>query len=453
MSTPNCPLKDTQNHLMFVYPFYGLGTTHPAFDLGVNAMMDYTKGMKLDYSLREPWHMTVYPEPNDHPDTLGTSTYKVQVPDLRTRPRPAPTTIQGPALTPEELKRRDDEWRKKILDANLAEEKRTPADCKEYGAGFHPHMGMQTIRPLTEDMWVRGIGPGHRYHGRCVTPNPGGREWWEISEAIKGLNIEVLEREVRRSTQFEPPIPTGFGARAKFNQPGRQQPVRKAPLRGGDTIDEWDWVYTPIEGCRYCGDDRHETSGCELMQLHRDKAIIQCLNCQGSGHFLRDCMNLPKFNDLDTRARKMQVYAHTEHWRRTLHEQHTKFAALGGVDNYPPLTDGKGDPSVAFSWLDCPNCTPEGHWDRFREVMKNSRWQFKDLDEHKDDVTRHWEHPLWLFIYDMCPVIWSVMHRENPHLVLHFINPTNSVAVDAFWRMTMKAMGWDAPDLPDGTTV
>jgi hypothetical protein len=42
------------------------------------------------------------------------------------------------------------------------------------------------------------------------------------------------------------------------------------------------------------------------------------------------------------------------------------------------------------------------------------------------------------------------MHKDEPHRCWAIFNPLGSVAVDAFWRTAMAAMGWDAPDLPNG---
>src|SRR6202030_2322827 len=122
---------------------------------------------------------------------------------------------------------------------------------------------MPTPQPMVESMWTPPIGPGHPYDGRNALPSARAREWDEIATAIKLLNLNYDARQRRagfhrnynQQQYWEPPIPTGFGERAKFNQPGR------TPLRGGGgrgpcecgsetcngplVTSEWDWTRVP----------------------------------------------------------------------------------------------------------------------------------------------------------------------------------------------------------------
>jgi hypothetical protein len=61
-----------------------------------------------------------------------------------------------------------------------------------------------------------------------------------------------------------------------------------------------------------------------------------------------------------------------------------------------------------------------------------------------------WSEPNWVVETSNCPVVWNVMHKDDPGRCWAIFNPLGSVAVDAFWRTAMAAMGWDAPELPDG---
>jgi hypothetical protein len=61
-----------------------------------------------------------------------------------------------------------------------------------------------------------------------------------------------------------------------------------------------------------------------------------------------------------------------------------------------------------------------------------------------------WREPNWVVETRNCPVMWNVMHKGDPARCWAIFNPLGSVAVDAFWRTAMAAMGWDAPALPDG---
>jgi hypothetical protein len=147
----------------------------------------------------------------------------------------------------------------------------------------------------------------------------------------------------------------------------------------------------------------------------------------------------------------MQIYVHTEHWRRLLHKQHTIFApAIGYKKPYPALKDNMGDPSLAFSWLPCPDCKPEEHWDHITRIEHDAK-EWCEFEKDIGGSKEYWKTPHWVFTWDCCPVIWNLMHAMHRERCWVIVNPLDSVAVDTFWRTNLKAMGWDAPDLPDGT--
>jgi hypothetical protein len=353
----------------------------------------------------------------------------------------------------------------------------------------------------------------------------------------------------------------GFHERAKFNQPGR-----RAPLRGGDGAivecgsgsnvcanrvgSEWNWQHVRQTGCGYCGDDRHSTIFCELLQLHGTNANVHCLSCHAMDHFLKDCEAPPTFDSEQPRSKKLMFYAHSAHWRKTLGRQHERFATsdaaridLASTDPKPRSrtqsnsanderpeaadeeistddataaskmadADAMGDASVAFAALPCPSCGPETHWDGVEENVAmvgalcqrqtqdgcaeanrcrphdepggadpGSRVARADANERgrtrsdsaattgamsksacgssssgrEPEATPEprpfWSEPNWVLETRNCPVVWNVMHKDDPERCWAIFNPLGSVAVDAFWRTAMAAMGWDAPELPDG---
>lgn len=455
--TPNAPKVGSQNGLQLAMPNLDVDARlhHDAFT-GQFQTTNYDINEDANMYNRYPW-CTMTPHVWGDDGAFGNDEYKVEVVDPtqvaainNTSTAPEVSDSSPRRLSINTLKKLEDTHTTRLITAQLADLARTAVDTN-HGPGPYPHTMPDATRPITENMWMPPIRTGHRYNGRNILPNPRSREWYELANAIKLLNLEFAQQDSRTQKWWEPEIPTGFEARARFTQPPKPTKVLGEPLRG-ESRTEFDWVNVTLTGCKYCGNDQHLDTTCPLRGLHANAGNAHCLNCNTSDHMLRECTSWPVFDDTDSRARKLQLYAHTEHWRRTLHQQHSRFAEKAGITKYPELKPGVGDPSMAFSWLDCSPCTPAMHWYSIQDNVQVIKEQCKEY--HEDDKTHeYWQDPNWLLEYQNCPVVWNMMHKENPEVSWAVFNPLNSVAVDAFTRTGIRAMGWDAPALPDGKVV
>jgi hypothetical protein len=453
--TPNCPEIGSSNALHLNMANFEVDSNlHDDVYNSQYNMVNYIPGRNVNFLQHYPW-CTLSPRMWSDRNAFGNEEYKVQIADpskIADRiPRQKENLTPGKQRwTIEELKKMQNNLNLEIIKAQLAEQARTIEEISR-GPGPYPHTRSDPIQPIEENMWLPPIKPGHRYTGKNALPHPRSREWDEVAEAVKLLNLEYLERDTRAPKWWEPPVPMGFDARARFNQPPPQPNSLSSTLRCGGK-NEWDWVKVPIAGCKYCGDDRHLTGGCHLRKVDAEGMRERCINCNEKGHFLRDCTFLPVFDSTVSRARKLQLYAHTEHWRQTLHQQHSLFVNKQSGKDYPKLDTGMGDASLAFSWLNCTPCQPNGHWDAIQSNVERLKAECEALPENEESEA-YWNDPQWLLEYKNCPVIWNVMHKQDPSVEWTVFNPLSSVAVDAFWRTGMKAMGWDAPELPNGETV
>ena len=246
MLYPNCPPIGSQNALKLVMPYHEFdpGLYQDAFESNIE---------RVNYDGLQPdvHSFTLVPRLYRDHSVVGNEDYKVQIAD------PACTSQkrhESPARRSDE-----DELSLRLLKAQLQEQMRGPMLQALDGPGPHLHT-MPTPYPMTESMWTPPIGQGHPYDGRNALPSVRAKEWDEIATAIKLLNLNFYERQ-RRAGRFqqplhwEPPIPMGFGERAKFHQPGQ-----RAPLRGGGgcpvacecgsetcngptlVTSEWDWT-------------------------------------------------------------------------------------------------------------------------------------------------------------------------------------------------------------------
>jgi hypothetical protein len=456
--TPNCPEIGSQNALNLTLPNFEVDSSlHQAVFGDKYNLVDYIPAQDISFSRQYPW-LTTSPRTWRDRNALANEEYKIQTadPNLITELGQISTAASPPSklclseLSATELKRMENELNNRILKAQIAEQSRTMAEIAQ-GPGLYPHTTESMPRELIENMWMPPIGPGHPYAGKNAIPHPRSREWDELANAIKLINLDYLDRDSSAQKWWEPPIPTGFDARARFNQPPRQANPLSSSLRGNGK-NEWDWVNVPIKGCKYCGDDTHLTGGCPRRKTDTENMKDRCLNCSSKEHFLRDCMSLPVFDNTESRARKLQWYVYTEHWRQTLHKQHSLFLQKFGATEYPALDPGMGDPSLTFSWLNCTPCRPESHWDAIQSNVERLKAECEALTEN-DNLNPYWNNPEWLLEYKNCPILWNFMHKQDPNVSWSVFNPLSSVAVDAFWRTGIKAMGWDAPELPNGERV
>jgi hypothetical protein len=462
MLIPNCPPVGSQNGLHLTMPNFECDRSlhHEVYGNEYD-IVNYHPGDNTSPPEQYTW-CTLTPRVYTDQDVLGNDEYKVQTANPRPVAEQIQCTSEASALKPSprrlsiaSLKKMQDQMSTRIVEAQIAEQMRKRKEI-ELGPGPYPHIVCNTSRPLTENMWMPPISPGHQYTGLSAMPNPRSREWEELANAIKLINLDYSQRNNRAQKWWEPPIPMGFDRRTRFNQP--LQPA--TPLGAGK--NEWDWVNIPLVGCNYCGADHHTGSECTLRRRHGENNYERCLNCNDKDHYLRDCLSLPVFDNEWSRTKKLQHYAHTEHWRQVLHKQHSQYvngddstAATGSNGNeYPELRAGMGDPSVAFSWLNCSPCKPEVHWDAIQSNVSVIQRQSENLaaetsSSSDENVEAYWKSPEWLLEYKNCPVMWNLMHKQDPRVSWAVFNPLNSVAVDAFWRTGIRAMGWDAPDLPD----
>jgi hypothetical protein len=469
--TPNCPKVGSQNGLhLTMANFEGDKTLHQAVYGNEFNMTNYIPEQDCNQQQQNPW-CTLTPHKYDDQDVLGNDEYKVQTADpeqaaeqtkcksesINSSPSPRRLSIAF-------LKRMNDQMSTRIIEAQIAEQLRTRKDLEHGGAGPYPHTTSSTSQPITENMWMPPISPGHQYTSLNVIPNPRSREWEELASAIKLINLENSHRSnCRPQKWWEPPIPMGFERRTRFNQPPRSSPSSTSSSPSPNAGNEWDWVNIPFIGCTYCGGQGHVAGDCITRRRHIMTNTKHCLNCNGQDHRLCECLSLPVFDYEYSRAKKMKLYAHTEHWRQVLHRQHAMYvneedstAAAGDCNEYPErLHPGIGDPSAAFSWLNCTPCTPEAHWAVIQSNVSVIQGECEGLaaeklsslsslsssKENNEDVDAYWETPEWLLEYKNCPVVWNLMHKQEPNVTWAVFNPFNSVAVDAFWRTGMKAMG------------
>jgi hypothetical protein len=480
---------------------YGYNDVDP--DLLSNAfgetyrMHDYNlfKAKDISWDKRVPW-CTVVPRLYANTDVLGTDEFKVQVPEIPEQENLVHTPnglTESPELSLEELQRRDEMLTTTLLQHAITEAQRTLTSLALNGPGPYPHT-MPSTRALTEDLWQQPIGPNSQYTGFNILPHPRAKEWRDVSTAVKLINHEYGGFVPPPGKWWEPEIPTGFDKRALHNQPGRSV-ITTGPalnLRGGGSGDEWDWINTFIQGCEYCGNPDHGRSKCTLWAFNRqaeyngdlasDKSgtissncsprlRAHCLSCNSTEHFLRECTVGPVFDDGYPRFKKLQYYAHTEHWRDELRRHHELYAprkGLQGLFSEEKLqTVGVGDAARVFTWFPCGDCSPEGHWGEILDTIEYVKWLCEQeeldvelgeelgangVDEERQKMKPFSETPNWLVEYESCPVIWNVMHAKQPGRAWAVLNPMNSVAVDAFWRVALRAMGWDVPRV-DETVV
>jgi hypothetical protein len=383
--------------------------------------------------------------------------------------------LHAPALPDDILQQRIDGYSQWVNRAEHMEDLRLQPDRFDNGAGPVAH-NEPTNRPMLERHYTKPLGPGCNRYGdnKVILPNAGGIEWTKISQAVHALNVQTANRQ-----HWEPPIPMGFEARASFNQRGKQKavdpdtPIGNSPLRedldnanagtsasaaeplgrGCRVAKELDWVRTKFNGCDYCTGFSHKTHECKLLELHRRLGKEQCLSCHqfcnapvdekskippSQPHHLRQCPNLPKFHDHHDRAVTLQNYAHTLHWRRILFDQHSKFAGrMAPGQSFPEKLPDDADGTVVFSSLPCPDCRPEHHWGWIRANLELVRFFNSTVEEvpWKHDPYDFWNFAAWLFCTQNCPVLWTVQHHNDPYRQTVIINPLQSPAVDAFWRV------------------
>jgi len=335
------------------------------------------------------------------------------------------------------------------------ENARKVPDKRDNGPGPWPHT--LPWRNLNEDMWSGPIKEPaiHAYGGHLVLPHHQAKDWQTVSEAIQLSNLRA---PAYVQGWWEPPITMGFEHRAKHNQPG--QKVRLS--------SEWDWIEAPKDYCDYCGDDGHKIHECGLHQLKQDFNEVSCLNCNGASHTLAQCISPPQFDDSMSRAEKLVKYTKTDHFRKALYGQHVALARLAGREGQvPALHHDKGNAALAFTWCNCPDCSPDKHettlhnfidrviqqWldEDVQTIVHQSEKKGKPVSDEKLNKLQECLRMSFDLVIDVsfCPVIWRVAHKQRPDRVGIVINPMESVAVDTLWRTSLAAMGWLAPALPD----
>jgi hypothetical protein len=365
--TPNCPGIGSQNALSLTLP--NLDADHSlhqeVYDDRYN-LVDYIPGQDVGFLKQYPW-LIIPHQTWGEKNAFGSDKNKIQTADphqfaarSQQSTTMSPPIAFGPReLSTMELKKMNGYLDTQVLMSPRAQQSRIVPEIAQ-GPTVYPYTTENASRELT-NMLVPLTNPGHCYVGENVLPNPMSRELEEIENAIRLINLKILEGDSPSQKWWEPPIPFGFDARACFNQP-HQQTNSSEPALCGSKQDQFNGTNFPVKGCKYCDDDAHLTGGCPRRKFDAQNMKERCLNCNSKEHFLRDCLSPIVFDNTESRATKLQWYARTEHWRQTLARQHDIFYPKSEEMEYPTLASGMSDPSLEFSWLNSTPCMRGGHW-------------------------------------------------------------------------------------------
>ena len=365
---PNCSETGSQNAFNLTLPNFEVNhSLHQAVYDARSNLADYIQGQDVYVLKQYPW-LNVLPQnwsekdisDNDENEAETANLQRYAELDQLSKSISAPIGSGPQERSAVELKNIDEQLKAQIFMAQIAQQSRIATEKAPWST-VYPHATENAFRELTKSKLMSPNSPQHGYVGEDTLPSPRSREWQEIENATRLINLNFVEPGWQTQKWWEPPVPFGFNARARFNQPeGKINPSDSLPC--GNEEDELDWINIPVKGCKYCGDDRHLTGGCLRRKYDAENMRDRCLNCNAKEHFLRDCLSPPVFDGTSAYTAKLQWYAHTEHWRQILARQH-RLSHPKSEDIQHLTPDFRmSDPGLAFQSLNYTPWIRDSHW-------------------------------------------------------------------------------------------
>lgn len=300
-----------------------------------------------------------------------------------------------------------------------------------------------------------GLRGGGEAHIKGYLPSQDG--FWNMSATYledgfyqKDRPFVVL-KDGRLETVFPPGHPikrikNGKNAVSLYGGPGT----------GGN---EQTWIQQSSYCCWNCGSDEHGLDDCPVQRLNRRTHgvnFVHCMACQQVGHILVNCPYPPQFLPRRPIPVTLDLYIHTMHWKQTLLSWGAQFGHLE-IESLPKMQKHLMQPSNGcarhvFGLLGpCPGCDSSHHQTMIKNWVRFILPQIEeDFFENQPDLLAAMGETFdiddklcnWYVDRRFCPVSWQLYHPKAPSSVIMIYNPLGSVAVDALYRVLLRAQGW-----------
>jgi hypothetical protein len=238
---------------------------------------------------------------------------------------------------------------------------------------------------------------------------------------------------------FEPILPAKTLRRIANKITKGARPVQLFGGYFGPVASTNNWHSTPRYTCSMCNSLYHGLKDCPALYIKGGK--INCMHCGKDGHILADCPYPLQLLLTRTQVQSICLYTGTLHFKISVLVWEFEHDVIG-EEKFLDLREKmikdslQGEVSHAFATIGCPMCQTSDHEGAIHAAIESIANRFRERGGVEEEKLALKE-----FMYDLrrCPLYWFIYNKHFPNIEFFAYNPLKVIAVDALYRMFIRA--------------